>query len=115
MAGRPTDYTSELVVEICSRLAEGESLNRICRDDDMPCKMSVYRWLKEHADFLELYISARNDQADTLADEIIDIADETTAVDLATQKDSSSETSEMFGPSIPIHTVKRISRSFRQR
>lgn len=73
--GRPTDYTPELAAEICSRLADGESLKAICSRDGMPHKASVYLWLTKHPEFSDMYTRAREDQADTLADEIIDIAD----------------------------------------
>lgn len=76
--GRPTLYTQELAARICERLADGESLKAICSDDDMPGKATVYLWLTQHQDFLDIYTRAREDQADTLADEIIDIADDAT-------------------------------------
>ena len=34
--GRPTDYRQETADAICERLANGESLRAICRDDAMP-------------------------------------------------------------------------------
>lgn len=42
----------------------------------MPGTSTVYRWLADKPEFRELYARAREDQADTLADEIIDIADQ---------------------------------------
>lgn len=42
----------------------------------MPAQSTVYEWLLRHPDFTEKYTRAREEQADTLADEIIDIADE---------------------------------------
>ena len=63
-------------MEICTRIASGESLTRICRDETMPGLSAVYQWLLVHTEFAEMYARAREDQADTLADEIIDIADE---------------------------------------
>ena len=72
---RPTDYTPELAAEICSKLADGLSLKAICLGDDMPDKATVYRWIAKHDEFRDLYAHAREDQADTLADEIVDIAD----------------------------------------
>lgn len=74
-AGRPTDYSKELVSLICSRLVEGESLRSICRDPTMPSLSSVFLWLQIHAEFSEQYTRARDAQSDTYADEIIDIAD----------------------------------------
>jgi hypothetical protein len=45
-AGRPTDYTEALAEEICLRLAEGESLVSICREEGMPRRAAVFRWLQ---------------------------------------------------------------------
>lgn len=75
---RPTDYSPELGASICERLADGESLKSICDTEDMPSKSSVYLWLTRHQEFSDMYTRAREDQADTLADEIIDIADDST-------------------------------------
>jgi hypothetical protein len=61
---------------ICDRLAGGESLRRICSSEDMPAASSVFKWLAENVDFAEQYARAREAQADTLADEIVDIADD---------------------------------------
>jgi hypothetical protein len=73
--GRPSDYSLELAAAICERLANGESLKAICQLDDMPSKASVYLWLMKHQEFSDMYARAREDQADTLADEIVHIAD----------------------------------------
>ena len=43
----------------------------------MPGVSTVYRWLEEIVAFRDKYARARLDQADTLADEIVRIADET--------------------------------------
>jgi hypothetical protein len=75
-AGRPTDYGDEVVDLICSRLAIGESLNRICKDADMPAMSTVFGWLSKHPEFLEKYTRAREAQAETHADRIIEIADD---------------------------------------
>ena len=74
--GRPTIFSQQLADTICSRIAEGESLREICKDDDMPERVTIYRWLAADPDFCNHYTRAREDQADTLADEIIAIADE---------------------------------------
>lgn len=74
---RSSAYTDELALEICSRIASGESLVRICKDERMPDITTVYRWLREQPDFREIYVIAREDQADTLGDEIKEISDET--------------------------------------
>lgn len=75
--GRPTSYTSEIADKICLRLSQGESLRNIVKDDDMPSQATVYNWLFKNAPFLEQYTRAREEQAETHADEIVAIADET--------------------------------------
>jgi hypothetical protein len=74
--GRPTLYNLEIALAICDRIADGESLVSICRDEKMPKKTAVYEWLLRHKEFAEIYARAREDQADSLADEIQAIADE---------------------------------------
>jgi hypothetical protein len=77
--GRPSDYTPAIADEICTRLANGESLRAICasdRDDFIPHIGTVLRWVGQHEDFREQYARAREIQAETMADEIIGIADD---------------------------------------
>ena len=74
--GRPTLYTKELGDIICSRIAEGESLREIIKTEGMPDRTVVYDWLLRDPEFANHYTRAREDQADTLADEILAIADE---------------------------------------
>jgi hypothetical protein len=84
--GRPTAFTEPLAVVICSRIAEGESLREIVKTKGMPDRVTIYRWLLAHDDFRNLYTRAREDQADTYADEIIAIADEPPEVVAVTDK-----------------------------
>lgn len=77
--GRPTDFNEALADQLCERLINGESLRKICRDDDMPSASTVCRWLSQNEAFREQYAHARVAQADTLADEILDIADDSSA------------------------------------
>lgn len=74
--GRPSTYSTEIVAEILTRLSEGESLRTIVKDQHMPAQSTVYEWLLAKPEFSEQYARAREEQADTLADEIIAIADE---------------------------------------
>ena len=76
--GRPSVFTPELADEICSRLANGESLRAICntdRDDFIPSIGTVIRWVNENPKFQKQYATAREIQAETLADDIVSIAD----------------------------------------
>lgn len=75
---RPTIFTDDLASEICARIASGESMRSICRDDNMPVMSTVMLWLVDgnHQIFSEQYAKARQIQAETLADELFDIADD---------------------------------------
>jgi hypothetical protein len=44
----------------------------------MPHVSTVYRWIAANDTFRDMYARAREDQADTLADQIIDISDDST-------------------------------------
>lgn len=93
--GHPSDYTVEQAIEICARLASGEPLVTICRDDESPDVSTVYRWLAAHQEFRDMYARAREDQADTLADQIIDIADNPVrGVKTKTDEEGNVETTE---------------------
>ena len=64
---------------ICIGLSEGMSLRQILRADTtgvLPAQSTVYDWLLRHPAFAEQYARAREEQADTNADEILEIADE---------------------------------------
>jgi hypothetical protein len=75
--GRPSIYNAELAASILIRISNGESLRSITKDEGMPTQSSVYLWLLQKPGFSEQYTRAREEQADTLADEILAIADET--------------------------------------
>lgn len=76
--GRPTIFDQATADAILDRISDGESLRRICCDDEMPGQTTVYRWLRENEGFRQQYAHAREMQADTLFDETLDIADDGT-------------------------------------
>lgn len=76
MMGRPTKYTKALGELICIRLSEGESLRSICKDDNVPCKQTVLRWLSQDEEFRAQYVRAKELSAEAIAEEMFDIADE---------------------------------------
>ena len=74
--GRPSTYTRAIADEICQRIAEGEPLTKICKDPKMPAYRTVLGWRVSDVgdgEFLHMYARARQDSADTLADEIREI------------------------------------------
>lgn len=80
--GRPSIYSLELEEKICTRIAKGESLRAICRDDGMPDACTVHSWIARIEAFAKHYALAREDQADCYADEITEIADAATPLDV---------------------------------
>ena len=85
--GRPSLYTEEIANQICVRLGLGESLRRICLSDHMPSLATVMNWLTTKPDFLEQYTRAREIQAETQFDELIDIVDQPPELSHITNKD----------------------------
>lgn len=77
-AGRPTKYKEKIANLICTRLALGDSLNAICKKKIYPSKSTVYLWLLNHPEFSDNYRRARELQAETYLDEMIEIADDGT-------------------------------------
>lgn len=73
---RPTKYSSELASLICERIAMGESLRTVCKADDMPAMSSVFKWLREYKEFSEQYARACEERTEAMAEDIIDISDE---------------------------------------
>lgn len=72
--GRPTLYSPELATKICKRLAAGESLSAICREENSPSIEAVSQWLLDYEDFRQMYATARRHSADLMAEDILDIA-----------------------------------------
>lgn len=83
--GRPSDYSEAIADVICERLANGESLKKITDEEGMPSRVSVHAWLIKYPQFLNKYNEAREIQADVYADEMDEIAHDT-SVDVARAK-----------------------------
>jgi hypothetical protein len=87
--GAPSTYDPHIANMICIMISEGKSLRQILAQDTtglLPAQSTVYEWLLRHKDFAENYTRAREEQADTLADEIIQIADEQPEIVVVTDK-----------------------------
>lgn len=70
-------YTEALGKEICERLAAQESLRSICKDNHIPSKTTVLRWAYEPGHPLaDQYARAREIGYHAMADEILEIADD---------------------------------------
>lgn len=73
--GRPADYTVDLADLICERLANGESMRSVCRDDTTPAMTTIFRWLRENEEFKQQYDIAVEERTEAMAEDILDIAD----------------------------------------
>lgn len=69
-------YPEHTRATICERIAAGESLRAICRDDDMPSVQSVMNWLDSEPEFCSRYARAREKQADAIFDGMAEIEDD---------------------------------------
>jgi hypothetical protein len=85
--GRPSAYTQQTADEICFRLSEGESLRTILKDDHMPSMSMVFRWLadEQYKSFREQYAHAKEVCLEHMAEEMLEIADETAFDTVETQ------------------------------
>lgn len=71
--GRPSKYTVELAAKIIVRVAEGESMRTICRDEEMPRMSTIFAWLRDNKEFSEQYTRAKQEAADALSEDIQEI------------------------------------------
>lgn len=78
--GRPTDYTQELADRICELVASTTmGLQKLCSlHPELPDKSNINRWRHRHPEFRAQYAQAKCEQADLLAEECLDIADDDT-------------------------------------
>lgn len=75
--GRPkgsATFSPEIGDQICELMAEGMSAVRACNKAGVAMR-TFYRWQREMPDFMAQVSRAREDQADTFADQMCDIAE----------------------------------------
>lgn len=72
--GRPSSYTQETANAICEAIVLGDSLRTISSREGMPVISTIFKWIGEHPKFSNQYAIAKEAQADTLADDMEDIA-----------------------------------------
>ncbi len=74
-AGRPSLYSPEVAARICAGIADGHSLRKLCREDNIPSLATIFEWLASKPEFAEQYARAKDAQADAMAEDMLDIAD----------------------------------------
>lgn len=68
-------YSSELLEKIIERIAGGEALLQICKEEGMPNRVTVMEWLKK-TNSLARYEEAVRSRAHIYAEQIVSIPDE---------------------------------------
>lgn len=72
--GRPSTRTDEECDRICQWIQSGKSLNAYCKQHGRQAH-TVYAWMRESESFKQNYARAHEDRADTLVEDMLDIAD----------------------------------------
>lgn len=93
--GRPTEYSPEIADLICDLISNSnKSLATVCKDERIKLNPStIYNWLNNNKAFLDKYACAKDCQADFLAEEIIEIADDNSS-DIIITSNSEGDTIE---------------------
>jgi len=74
--GRPSDYTEEKAAQLCEYLSSGMSLRKACEHENMPSAKTVFKWLRDYPEFLQQYTLAKQEAADAMVDDMLEIADD---------------------------------------
>lgn len=73
-SGRPSEFTPDEGDTICAWIQSGGSVRGYSRNTGRTVG-TIYKWMRQNAGFLSLYAHACKDRADTLAEEVLEIAD----------------------------------------
>lgn len=65
------DYRMETTAEMCRRVSEGESMQKICKEPDMPSVGTFLRWCHDDAEIGQMYIVALRLRAAGHAEELL--------------------------------------------
>jgi hypothetical protein len=76
--GRPSKYAPEIADAICEQMIAGRDLLDICKDEQMPSRSSVYRWMAAHPEFEAQCARAREAMADFELRNLKQLADDCT-------------------------------------
>ena len=71
---RPSAYTEDVAIELCERISLGESVRSIVKDEHMPAMSTVFKWLRDVEGFSEQYARAKEEQAETYEDMMLETA-----------------------------------------
>ena len=77
--GRPTLYNEKLANKIYIAIStSSKGITRLCKEDkSLPDQDTVYKWIADKPEFLEIYLKAKRNQMNYLCEQMLDIADDT--------------------------------------
>lgn len=83
-------YDKEKIFQlILSEIEEGASLRSICRREDMPSRTVFFEWLNNDESMADQYARACELRAESIFEEILDIADDTSNDTIITERGES--------------------------
>jgi len=69
--------TKDMMLEVCQRLADGESLTNMCKiSRHLPDRQTIYRYVQANDEAYEAYSKARAIQGEHIADQMRDLINE---------------------------------------
>lgn len=76
-------FAEDVRLEVLEHITEGKSLRAIGKIKGMPSKATIMRWLNEDEEFQDQYARAKEEQADVLFEDVLEIADMATPEEVA--------------------------------
>lgn len=74
--GRPAEAVPDRFAdEICEWIAQGKTLREYCRQPNKPDWTTVYAWKRKDEAFHQRFVRAREDGADAIAEECLELID----------------------------------------
>lgn len=95
--GRPTNYNPEIAARICELIATHDcGLDKLsAMYDDIPSKQIIRLWQLKHPEFYDQYMRAKVFQVNNLAEDILEIADDSSG-DVRYDKDGNASLNGEF-------------------
>ena len=69
-----TVYTPDLALQICEKIAEGETLLAVCKENDMPHRQTFHRWVVNYPEVSRAYSAARELSAYAMEEEALELS-----------------------------------------
>jgi len=106
-------YTDEIAAEICGEIAtSSRGIRSLCKDNKAtwPSPKTIFQWLKDKEDFRKKYWAAKEQQADFLVDELLEIADDESGDRIFSAAGDTANTAKVQRDRLRIDTRKFIAK-----